>query len=90
MTLVVLETLWPSVKAQKGNNMGNTTKLKIDGMTCLNCVTHIQKALEAVPGVSNVTVTQGEGATVDHTGTDGQQLIAAVRAAGDYKAEVMR
>lgn len=70
--------------------MGNTTQLKIEGMTCLNCVTHIQKALEAVPGVSNVTVTQGEGAKVEHTGADSQQLIAAVRAAGDYKAEVMR
>ena len=70
--------------------MGNTIKLKIEGMTCLNCVTHIEKALEAVPGVSNVTVTQGEGARVDHTGADAKQLMAAVRAAGDYKAEVVR
>ena len=70
--------------------MGQELKLKIDGMTCLNCVTHVQKALEAVTGVTDVTVTQDEGAIVQHDGADTGQLIAAVRAAGDYKAEVMR
>lgn len=70
--------------------MGQELKLKIDGMTCLNCVTHVQKALEAVPGVTEVTVTQDEGATIQHNGAEKDQLIAAVRAAGDYKAEVVR
>lgn len=69
--------------------MPNTTRLRIAGMTCLNCVTHVQKALEAVPGVTGATVTQGEGATVEHTGADTRQLLAAVRAAGDYRAEVL-
>lgn len=69
--------------------MGKEIKLKIEGMTCLNCVTHVQKALEAVPGVKEVSVRQDEGATVQHEGADTQQLIAAVRAAGDYKAEVV-
>ena len=70
--------------------MGNKTKLKISGMTCLNCVTHVQKALEAVPGVSDVTVMQGEGATVEHDGADTRELVVAVRAAGDYRAEVIQ
>jgi Cu+-exporting ATPase len=70
--------------------MGEKLKLKIAGMTCLNCVTHVQKALEAVPGVTDVTIAQEEGAIVEHSGADTEQLIAAVRAAGDYRAEVLR
>lgn len=70
--------------------MGQELKMKIDGMTCLNCVTHVQKALEAVPGVTDVTVTQDEGATIQHNNAETDQLIAAVRAAGDYKAEVVQ
>ena len=70
--------------------MGQKLKLKIDGMTCLNCVTHVQKALEAVPGVTDVSVTQDEGATIEHNGAETSQLIAAIRAAGAYKAEVVR
>ena len=69
--------------------MGQKLKLKIEGMTCLNCVTHIQKALEAVPGVTDVTVAHGEGATIQHDGANQEQLIAAVRATGDYKAEIV-
>lgn len=67
-----------------------TTRLKIEGMTCLNCVTHVQKALEAVPGVKDVTVTQGEGATVEHSDANETELLRAVAAAGGYKAEVTR
>lgn len=70
--------------------MGEELRLKIEGMTCLNCVTHVQKALEAVPGVTDVTVTQDEGATIQHDGAEIEQLTAAVRAAGDYKAEILR
>lgn len=73
-----------------GFDMGQEVRLKIDGMTCLNCVTHVQKALEAVPGVTDAAVTQAEGAVIQHDGADTAQLIAAVRAAGDYKAEVVR
>ena len=69
--------------------MGQKLKLKIDGMTCLNCVTHVQKSLEAVKGVKELTVRQGEGATIDHEGADPGQLMAAVQAAGNYKAEVV-
>jgi copper chaperone CopZ len=64
------------------------TRIKIDGMTCLNCVTHVQKALEAVPTVKDVTVTLDEGATVEHENASDEQLLRAVRAAGDYKGEI--
>lgn len=66
------------------------TNMKIEGMTCLNCVTHVEKALRAVPGVKEVTVRQDEGATVEHDGASEQELIQAVAAQGGYKAEVIR
>ena len=67
-----------------------TIKLKIQGMTCLNCVTHVAKSLRAVPHVTNVTMRQDEGATVEHDGATEQDLIRAVEARGGYKAEVVR
>lgn len=59
-------------------------------MTCLNCVVHVQKALEAVPGVNSATVTLDEGARVEHSGADENSLVRAVAAAGSYKAQVVR
>lgn len=67
-----------------------TTRLEIEGMTCLNCVTHVQKALEAVPGVRDVDVSVGEGATVRHEeSVQSDALLRAVRAAGDYDGKVL-
>ena len=67
-----------------------TTKLRIQGMTCLNCVTHVEKSLRAVPHVKDVTVRQDEGATIEHDGATERELIQAVEAKGGYKAEVVR
>lgn len=67
-----------------------TTRIRIDGMTCANCATHVQKALEAVPTVNDVRVSLGEGATVEHENASDEQLLRAVRAAGDYKGEVIK
>ena len=66
-----------------------TTRLDIKGMTCANCATHIGKALEAVPQVTDVRVTLGEGATVEHDNADENALLRAVRAAGDYDARIV-
>jgi Cu+-exporting ATPase len=63
-----------------------TTKLKIEGMTCPNCAVHVEKALEAVPGVQSASVVLGQGATVTHSGVDLPTLQRAVAAAGDYRA----
>lgn len=65
-----------------------TTKIKISGMRCANCATHVEKALEATPGVKNVNVTLDEGATVEHEGASNEQLLRAFRAAGDYTGEI--
>ena len=63
------------------------TRIKIEGMSCLNCVTHVQKALEAVPTVKDVHVVVGE-ATVDHANAGNEQLLRAIRAAGDYAGQI--
>ena len=64
-------------------------KLKISGMSCGHCVSHVKSALESVEGVSESEVSLENheadvtlsGAVVD------ADLIAAVEAAG-YQAEV--
>jgi copper chaperone len=58
-------------------------RLKITGMSCKNCVGHVQKALSGVAGVSGpvaVSLEQGE-ATVPGS-ADPKALVAAVEAEG--------
>jgi copper chaperone CopZ len=65
-----------------------TTRIRIDGMTCLTCVTHVQKSLEAIPLVKDVTVTLDEGAVVQHDGAKYEQLLRAIQSAGDYSGRI--
>ncbi len=63
-----------------------TTQLKIDGMTCQNCVRHATEALLAVPGVTAAEVTLDPGAAlVTHEDVQTQALIEAL-AEEDYIA----
>jgi copper chaperone len=65
-----------------------TIHLKITGMSCDACVSHVRKALETVPGVSSATVDlAAQEATVQHEGADPAKLVAAVVEEG-YEAEV--
>jgi copper chaperone CopZ len=66
------------------------TKVSIEGMTCLNCADHVQKALAAVPKVKEVTVTLDEGAALEHEGADEGAMRRAGRAAGDYAGTMAR
>jgi len=38
-----------------------TTRIRIDGMTCLNCVTHVEKSLEGVPEEKFLRAIQSAG-----------------------------
>ena len=62
------------------------TVLEIRGMTCMNCVRHVTKALEGVSGVGTVEVDLDTGrATVRPAGgadLDPAALAGAVREAG--------
>ena len=44
-----------------GSNAATLT-LPIEGMTCASCVGRVEKALKAVPGVSDAVVTIGKPA----------------------------
>jgi copper chaperone CopZ len=66
-----------------------TKQLKISGMSCGHCVSHVKSALEGVEGVSEADVSLENDAaqvTLSDDVVDGD-LIAAVEAAG-YQAEV--
>jgi copper chaperone CopZ len=67
-----------------------TTRIQIEGMTCINCVTHVQKALEAVPGVKDVTVQLEEDAIVQHEGSSEDQMLRAISAAGEFRGKIVR
>jgi copper chaperone CopZ len=62
-----------------------TSRIDITGMTCPTCAMHIRKSLQAVPGMVDVRVALGEGATVKHELADEDVLLRAVQAAGDYE-----
>ena len=66
-----------------------TTILKVTGMMCEACVGHVTKALQSVPGVSNVAVDLAQGrATVQHEAVNPSALVQAVDDDG-YEAEVV-
>jgi Cu+-exporting ATPase len=57
--------------------------LPVHGMSCASCVSHVEKALAAVPGVSAVAVNLAtESATVQGAGLDAASLRKAVDQAG--------
>ena len=63
------------------------TLLVVTGMTCMNCVRHVQQALARVDGVEQVSVELQAGtATVRHDGCASlQSMLAAVEDEG-YEA----
>lgn len=61
----------------------------IDGMTCASCVSRVERALRAVPGVIDASVNLATNrASVEHSGADNAALIAAVQRAG-YEAHAV-
>ena len=65
--------------------MMDKTHLKIEGMTCQHCVSHVTEALEGVAGVASAKVNLKKGeAVVKSEDASLEQLSAAVADAG-YK-----
>jgi mercuric reductase len=65
-------------------------ELKITGMTCDACATHVTRALQAAPGVVDVSVPgwrSGKALVTAQGGADAAVLTVAVREAG-YRASV--
>ena len=66
-----------------------TTTLLVKGMSCGNCIRHVESALKKVPGVGSVTVdlTSGEAMVeYDPSAATLNDLKKAVEAAG-YEAD---
>lgn len=61
-----------------------TKKIFINGMTCANCVSHVEKALQSLTGVKSVTIDlAGKFATLELSGTVAdQQLRTAIEDEG--------
>ncbi|MBM6699134.1 cadmium-translocating P-type ATPase [Bifidobacterium pullorum subsp. saeculare] len=77
----------PAITSTQPTEQGGTMTMKtlaIEGMTCGNCVKHVTRALESLPGASGVQVSlEGKSATLDVPPevTDAQ-ITAAVADAG--------
>ncbi len=64
-----------------------TIELKVSGMTCGSCVSHVSKALQNVPGVQSAVVDlAGASARVEGENLDLTALVAAVEEEG-YTAQ---
>ena len=68
--------------------MSNEVRLSISGMSCAGCVSAVEDALSALPGVEGATVNLGERSAIVSGDVDAAQLIAAVRKAGYNAAEL--
>lgn len=66
-----------------------TIELNVQGMTCGGCVKHVTKALQSVPGVTQVDVdlASGRARVQGHLPSGAEALIAAL-AQEDYPATV--
>jgi copper chaperone CopZ len=51
-------------------------KMKIDGMSCGNCVNHVRKALEKVPGVDVEQVEIGSATIAFDPASTNEKLVA--------------
>ncbi len=71
-----------AVKAAGYDVAGDAKELSIDGMTCASCVSRVERALKAVPGVTLANVNLAtESARVEGV-AETDTLIRAVKAAG--------
>ncbi|MGB3213107.1 MAG: heavy metal-associated domain-containing protein [Desulforhopalus sp.] len=58
-------------------------KLKITGMSCQHCVGSVKKALEDIPGISQVAVNLDEGeATFNNESVDRKEIRTAISKIG--------
>lgn len=76
------------------DGVDRTTTLKVSGLTCGHCVTHVTEELEAVAGVKNVSVLLNKGGqstvtVVSDTVLSDAALAEAIDEAGDYTLDAV-
>ncbi len=69
--------------------MSQESRLSIAGMACAGCVSAVEQALQAVPGVENATVNLGERTAIVDGTANVEALIAAVVTAGFRASELV-
>lgn len=70
-----------------------TVKLKVTGLTCAGCASHLYKVLKETKGVVDNSVEYpGDIAMIDYDPkkTQPKQLIAAIEEKTNYKAELLK
>ncbi|WP_420575387.1 heavy-metal-associated domain-containing protein [Ekhidna sp.] len=70
-----------------------TVKLKVTGLTCAGCASHLYKVLKETKGVVDNSVEYpGDIAVIDYDPekTQPEQLIAAIEEKTSYKAELLK
>ncbi|HPQ97427.1 MAG TPA: cation transporter, partial [Thiolinea sp.] len=67
----------------------STTRLSVAGMMCASCVSSVEGALQAVPGVQEALVNLAERTALVKGESEPAALVQAVREAG-YDAAVMQ
>ncbi len=75
----------------EGDGMTVKKTVEIRGMHCEHCVAHVTEALEALPGVKSAKVSlKKENAVVKlaDDSTSDEELLAAVKSAGDFDARM--
>ncbi|MCJ8166032.1 cation transporter [Pontibacter sp. E15-1] len=82
-----------SVKQGVKQEKAETVKLKVTGMTCAGCASHVHKVLSQTPGVVGSTVEYpGDIAVVDYNPdkTKPQAIIEAIEKNTPYTVEVVK
>ncbi|XTZ37403.1 copper-exporting P-type ATPase CopA [Salmonella enterica] len=70
------------------DDLDDSQQLLINGMSCASCVSRVQKALQAVPGVTQARVNLAERTALVMGSAPAAKLVAAVEQAG-YGAEAI-
>ena len=70
------------------SDIDDSQQLLINGMSCASCVSRVQKALQAVPGVSQARVNLAERTALIMGSASATELVQAVEKAG-YGAEAI-
>jgi len=68
--------------------MYETTPIKIEGMSCLNCAVQVTRRLSALSGVKWVGTALGL-VIIEHDKLRHEQLLLAIRASGCYSGQIV-
>ncbi len=76
------------------DGIDRTTTLRLSGLTCGHCVSHVTEELQAIDGVKSVSIILNAGGqsvatVVSDVQLDDDALRAAVDEAGDYTLDAI-